>query len=98
MRIVTYNIHGWRTTDGQPNLVAVAETLEQIGADIVGLNEVHYPRVVAGSDAPALRQSSGRLASSSVIGTNMAVIPTNITKVTGMPRVAAYFGSSKINI
>jgi len=68
MRIVTYNIHGWRTIDGQPNLVAVADTLEQIGADIVGLNEVHYPRVVAGSAGPALEALAERLGMHFVFG------------------------------
>lgn len=68
MRIVTYNIHGWRTIDGQPNLVAVAETLEQIGADIVGLNEVHYPGAVAGGDSPALAALAERLGMHFVFG------------------------------
>ena len=68
MRIVTYNIHGWRTSAGQPNLVAVAETLERIGADIVGLNEVHYPQVVKGSDQPALEALAQRLGMHFVFG------------------------------
>jgi endonuclease/exonuclease/phosphatase family metal-dependent hydrolase len=68
MRIVTYNIHGWRTSDGRPNLVAVAETLARIGADIVGLNEVHYPGIVAGSDQPALEALAQRLGMHFVFG------------------------------
>ncbi len=57
MKIATYNIHGWRTRDGAPNLDAVAHVLGEIDADIVGLNEVFYPRVVenkANDDRPAL--------------------------------------------
>ncbi len=54
MRIVTYNIHGWRTAENQPNLNGVINTLQQINADVIGLNEVYHPRVVAGSDKPAL--------------------------------------------
>lgn len=54
MRIVTYNIHGWRTADGAPNPDKVTHLLATIDADIIGLNEVYYPRVTAGSPAPAL--------------------------------------------
>ena len=61
MRIVTYNIHGWRTVDGRPNLDGVARVLAELQADIVGLNEVHYPRAVAGADGPALADLAQRL-------------------------------------
>ena len=57
MKIVTYNIHGWRTRGGAPNLDAVARILREIDADIVGLNEVFHPRAVgnaAGDSRPAL--------------------------------------------
>lgn len=54
MRIVTYNIHGWRTADGKPNLDGVSDVLRAINADIVGLNEVYYPRVAPGDARPAL--------------------------------------------
>jgi endonuclease/exonuclease/phosphatase family metal-dependent hydrolase len=52
MRVMTYNIHGWRTSDGRPNLDAIAELIAEIGADVVGLNEVFYPRVVNSATAP----------------------------------------------
>ena len=68
MRIVTYNIHGWRTADNQPNLTAVGDVLQAIGADIVGLNEVYYPRRVAGSDKPALEALAERLGMHFVFG------------------------------
>ena len=61
MRIATYNIHGWRTAENHPNLAGVGDVLEAIGADIIGLNEVYYPRVVQGSDRPALQALAERL-------------------------------------
>lgn len=61
MRILTYNIHGWRTGDGAPNLTAIIDVLAATGADIIGLNEVFYPRVVAGATAPALEALANRL-------------------------------------
>ena len=68
MRIVTYNIHGWRTADEQPNLMAVGDVLQTIDADIIGLNEVYYPRHVAGSDKPALEALAERLGMHFVFG------------------------------
>jgi len=44
MRILTFNIHGWRTADGMPNWPQVANVIRASGADIVGLNEVYYPK------------------------------------------------------
>ncbi len=56
MRVMTYNVHGWRTPWGQPNLTAVPRVIADSGADIVGLNEVFHPRVVEGSEGlPALQ-------------------------------------------
>ena len=68
MRIVTYNIHGWRTAENHPNLAGVGDVLEAIGADIIGLNEVYYPRVVQGSDKPALEALAERLQMHYVFG------------------------------
>lgn len=68
MQIVTYNIHGWRTAENTPNLTGVGDVLERIGADIIGLNEVYYPRVVAGSDKPALEALAERLGMHFVFG------------------------------
>jgi endonuclease/exonuclease/phosphatase family metal-dependent hydrolase len=61
MRILTFNIHGWRTADGRPNLSAVADVITTAQADIVGLNEVHHPRVVEGDERPALEALAARL-------------------------------------
>ncbi|MCS6825621.1 MAG: endonuclease/exonuclease/phosphatase family protein, partial [Caldilinea sp.] len=61
MQIVTYNIHGWRMVDGKPNLDAVTDVLRSIDADIIGLNEVFYPRTVPGDRRPALEVLAARL-------------------------------------
>ena len=68
MRLMTYNIHGWRTADGAPNLEAVGRVIEAINPDIVGLNEVYYPRVVDGSDRPTLETLAARLGFHFVFG------------------------------
>jgi endonuclease/exonuclease/phosphatase family metal-dependent hydrolase len=68
MRIVTYNVHGWRTAQNQPNLTGVGDVLARLAPDIVGLNEVYYPRVVAGSDRPALEALAARLGMHFVFG------------------------------
>jgi endonuclease/exonuclease/phosphatase family metal-dependent hydrolase len=51
MRVMTYNIHGWLTAANAPNVEAVIETIRRAEPDIVGLNEVYYPRRVD-EDAP----------------------------------------------
>lgn len=43
MRILTYNVHGWRTADDRPNLDGVAAAIAASAADIIGLNEVFHP-------------------------------------------------------
>ena len=68
MRVVTYNIHGWRTTDDRPNLDLVASVLADTQADIIGLNEVFYPRVVEGANEPALAALAARLNMQFVFG------------------------------
>ena len=54
MKLLTYNIHGWRTADGQPNFDGIVRTIQATQADIVGLNEVFYPRSLPGQATPAL--------------------------------------------
>jgi endonuclease/exonuclease/phosphatase family metal-dependent hydrolase len=61
MRILIYNIHGWRTLEGRSNLHGVARVIEETQADIVGLNEVFYPRIVEGASEPALEALARRL-------------------------------------
>ncbi|MBP7961964.1 MAG: endonuclease/exonuclease/phosphatase family protein [Caldilineaceae bacterium] len=57
MRVMTYNVHGWLTPGGQPNLGAVYRVIRDSGADIVGLNEVFHPRTGEGSDGQPLLQA-----------------------------------------
>ena len=61
MRIVTYNIHGWRTADGHPNVEGVGAVLEAIKPDIVGLNEVYHHRQ-EGTRAPGPASGLSQLA------------------------------------
>jgi endonuclease/exonuclease/phosphatase family metal-dependent hydrolase len=68
MRIMTYNIHGWRTMDSRSNLAAVGDAILASGADVVGLNEVHYPRLVEGDARPALQALAARLGMHFVFG------------------------------
>ncbi|RIK41672.1 MAG: hypothetical protein DCC55_11120 [Chloroflexi bacterium] len=71
MRILTYNIHGWKTADGRPNFHGVARVIEETQADIVGLNEVFYPRTVEGVDGPALEALAQQLGMHFVFGACM---------------------------
>ena len=68
MRVLTYNIHGWRTVAGLPNLDGVAQVIASTNADLVGLNEVFYPRRVAESTQPALEALAARLGMHFVFG------------------------------
>jgi len=43
MRVLTFNIHGWRTTEGALNGQRVARVIRESRADVVGLNEVYHP-------------------------------------------------------
>ena len=68
MKILTYNIHGWRTTDGRPNWTLLAKVLEEANADIIGLNEVFFPRPVEGATGAALEALAQRLQMHFVFG------------------------------
>jgi endonuclease/exonuclease/phosphatase family metal-dependent hydrolase len=68
MRVLTYNIHGWRTVAGLPNLDAVAQVIAATNADVVGLNEVFYPRMVEGASQPALEALAALLGMHFVFG------------------------------
>lgn len=43
MRLMTFNIHGWRTKEGAANHHLVVDAVRESQADIVGLNEVFHP-------------------------------------------------------
>ncbi len=55
MKVLTYNIHGWRAPGPGSGEVFNLETLVQVigdaGADLVGLNEVFHPRPAEGGAA-----------------------------------------------
>ena len=73
LKLATFNIHGWRTagtenSEPQPNLDQITQVLTEIDADIISLNEVFYPRVVAGDDRPALEALAERLGLHHVFG------------------------------
>ncbi len=68
MRIVTWNIHGWKSAANQLNMLTVGDVLSSINADIIGLNEVYYPRVIEGSSKPALDALAERLGMHVVFG------------------------------
>lgn len=62
MKVLTYNIHGWRTPDDALNVNLLAEAIAASGADIVGLNEVFHPYPMGvPSGAPALADLAARL-------------------------------------
>jgi endonuclease/exonuclease/phosphatase family metal-dependent hydrolase len=43
MRVLSYNIHGWRTIRDQLNLELLVDLLRSTKADVIGLNEVYHP-------------------------------------------------------
>ena len=73
MKVLTYNIHGWLTPEGAPNLDLLAEVILASGADIIGLNEVFHPYPTAAG--PALDQLARRLGMNSAFGPTIAANP-----------------------
>jgi endonuclease/exonuclease/phosphatase family metal-dependent hydrolase len=60
VRVLTYNVHGWLTADGQPNVELVGDVLAAVAPDIVGLNEVfHTPADPAGAALDVLAARLG---------------------------------------
>jgi len=73
MRILTFNIHGWRTADGEPNWQQVTKVVRASGADIIGLNEVYHPvadpdRANSYSLSPLLERVADELGMYAVFG------------------------------
>jgi endonuclease/exonuclease/phosphatase family metal-dependent hydrolase len=68
MRILTYNIHGWRGPDpnGAFNLDMLTQVISDAEADVVGLNEVFHPYPAEGG--PALTQLAARLGTKYAFG------------------------------
>lgn len=61
MRILTYNIHGWRDGKGKEGVARLARVIQSSQADIVALNEVFHPLLPAGETQPALDLLAGML-------------------------------------
>ena len=53
MRILTYNVHGWKTPTGESNISDVGAILRECAADLVALNEVFLPCEDSGENALA---------------------------------------------
>jgi len=68
MKVLTYNIHGWRDMNGASNLAALHQVIQETEADIVGLNEVFYPRIMDGATEPALEYLAQQLGMYFVFG------------------------------
>ena len=58
LRVLTYNIHGWRNASGDVDVAALARIISASGADIVALNEVFHPLATANGDPAALDELS----------------------------------------
>ena len=54
VRVLTYNIHGWRDAHGQIDVARLTRIIQASQADIVALNEVFHPLVPPGETRPAL--------------------------------------------
>lgn len=72
MRILTYNIHGWRSPadPGKSNLDALIQIIGDANADLVGLNEVFHPAPANGG--AALAMLAARLGMTFAFGSTIA--------------------------
>jgi endonuclease/exonuclease/phosphatase family metal-dependent hydrolase len=52
MRVLTFNIHKWRTMQDRPNLILLVDLFQAVKADVICLNEVLHP--LPTSNGPAL--------------------------------------------
>lgn len=73
MKALTYNVHGWQTTDGAPNVGLVAEVLASAAPDLVALNEVFHPD---GAGERPLLQLAQRLGYEWAFGATQSSDPT----------------------
>lgn len=75
MRVLTYNIHGWKGTDGKLDVLRLARIIESSQADVVALNEVFHPLVPPGASRPALDLLAERLRMTAAFG--VALTPSD---------------------
>ncbi len=54
LRVLTYNIHGWRDAHGQIDVGRLARIIQASDADVVALNEVFHPLTPPGETSAAL--------------------------------------------
>lgn len=54
MRILTYNIHGWKGMDDRIDVGRLARIIEASRSDVVALNEVFHPLIPPNASRPAL--------------------------------------------
>ncbi|MGQ9767374.1 MAG: endonuclease/exonuclease/phosphatase family protein [Anaerolineae bacterium] len=73
MKVLAYNIRGWQTPAGQPNIELLAEVIAESQADLVGLNEVFHPAPTA--EGPALAVLARRLGMQFAFGPTVAAAP-----------------------
>jgi len=68
MKIVTYNIRNWQNNAGEDNVRQVLQTLQQMDADVIGLNEVLHPHPSPDPDLTALAHLARELGMASAFG------------------------------
>lgn len=68
MRVLTYNIHGWRDAGGQIDAARLARIIRASRADIVALNEVFHPLTPPGQTRPALDLLADELGMTAAFG------------------------------
>jgi len=79
MRVLTYNIHGWRGADGSVDVARLARVIRSTEADVVALNEVFHPWLPPGQGQPALDLLAAELGMTACFGAaltpNLAFAP-----------------------
>ncbi len=73
LKVLTYNVHGWRTPDDRPNLDLLADVIAGSGVDLVGLNEVFHPLTTP--MGPALAVLAARLGMAFAFGPTISAAP-----------------------
>lgn len=68
VRVLTYNIHGWRDAFGEIDVARLARVIDASQADMVALNEVFHPLIPPGESRPALDLLAAALGMEAVFG------------------------------
>jgi endonuclease/exonuclease/phosphatase family metal-dependent hydrolase len=75
MKLLTYNIHHWKGTDGRVDVARVAQVIRDSGAGVVALNEVFHP-VRQGTDGrPLLEVMARSLGMTYIFGETLSFYP-----------------------